>query len=125
MKERRFFGQRVRVVCERDAAGACLPARFTLGKKTLEVVEILRRWHDRGFHPGAPRRTWLERRHRTFYRVRAGDGHLYDLYVDRTGGRRDWFLARRAPSLEPRNGAEAADDTAGTGDSRLPTDNHR
>ncbi len=109
MSERRFFGQRVEVVCEEDSAGFHLPSRFILGKEVLGVAEVLRRWHDRGFHPQTRRRTWLERRHRTFYRVRASDGFVYDLYVDRTGGRRDWFVTRKAPASEPCSGSGAGD----------------
>jgi hypothetical protein len=107
MSGRRFFGERVQVVCDRDAAGFHLPARFVFGEKTVEVAEVLRRWQDRGFHPRTPRRSWLERRHRTFYRVRATDGFVYDLYVDRTGGRRDWFVTRRTPSAREHDPSEA------------------
>jgi len=113
MRERRFFGQRVEVVCERDPAGCYLPSRFVLGKEALGIVEVLRRWHDRGFHSQTRRRTWLERRHRTFYRVRATDGFVYDLYVDRTGGRRDWFVTRKAPASGSRSPACDASEADG------------
>ncbi len=122
MTEQRFFGQRVQVTCERDAGGLHLPFRFVLDKEVLEVAEVLRRWHDRGFHPRTRRRTWLDRRHRTFYRVRADDGCIYELYVDRTGGRRDWFITRKAPAPE---GRSASDDSAPETSPRRPqTDNH-
>jgi len=101
MQEKRFFGRRVHVECERDPAGFLLPAEFVLGDEVLRVQDILLQWHDSGFASTSPRRTWLERRHRTHYRVRADDGCVYELYVDRTGNRRDWYLVRRAaePSL--------------------------
>jgi len=92
---RRFFGRRVEVTCEKDAGGFALPARFDFGDRCIEVAEVVAQWHDHGFHPAARRRSWLERRHRTYYRVRGDDGCLYDLYVDRTGGRRDWFVTER------------------------------
>jgi hypothetical protein len=93
---RRFFGRRVEVTCEKDAAGFVLPARFELGDRCIHVAEVLAQWHDHGFHPGTRRRSWLERRHRTHYRVRGDDGCLYDLYVDRTGERRDWFVTEQS-----------------------------
>ena len=93
---RRFFGQPVRVTTQADAAGLQAPASFELGDECLRVTELLAQWHDAGFHPGSRRRTWLERRHRTYYRVRAEDGSVYELYVDRTGGRRDWFLTEQS-----------------------------
>ncbi|MBM3500102.1 MAG: hypothetical protein FJX74_15710 [Armatimonadetes bacterium] len=95
MHEQRFFGRRVPVRCARDAAGFLLPAQFTLGDEVFHIQEVLLQWHDSGFASTSSRRTWLERRHRTHYRVRADDGCVYELYVDRTGRRRDWYLVRR------------------------------
>ena len=92
---RRFFGRRVEVTSERDAAGFLLPASFELDDRTVRIAEVAAQWHDHGFHPGTRRRSWLERRHRTYYRIRGDDGYSYDLYVDRTGGRRDWFVTEQ------------------------------
>ena len=115
MREERFFGQRLKVTCERDADGFVLPAEFALGDEVIRVTEVLRQWHDSGFAATSPQRTWLERRHRTHYRVRGDDGRIYELYVDRTGGRRDWFLVRRTAGAgaardlpDPSGGGNAA-----------------
>ncbi len=107
MREERFFGRRVSVTCEQDAAGFSLPAEFTLGDEVIHVREVLRQWHDSGFAATSPRHTWLERRHRTHYRVRGDDGRVYELYVDRTGSRRDWYLLRRLAGPSPPGPAEA------------------
>jgi Domain of unknown function (DUF6504) len=93
---RRFFGQPVQVATAADAAGLQAPVSFELGDQTIRVTEVLAQWHNAGFHPMARRRSWLERRHRTYYRVRAEDGYVYELYVDRTGGRRDWFVVEQS-----------------------------
>ena len=39
-------------------------------------------------------RTWYRRRHRNCYRVRTEEGSIYEPYLDRSGSRRDWVLAR-------------------------------
>ena len=114
MREQRFFGRRVRVTSEPDAAGFHHPTEFVLGDEVIRVTEVLRRWHDSGFASTSSRRTWLDRRHRTHYRVRGDDGHIYDLYVDRTGGRRDWYLLRRAAHASDARGTV---DAAGRGNS--------
>ncbi|MGQ9730882.1 MAG: DUF6504 family protein [Candidatus Zipacnadales bacterium] len=99
MRRQRFFGQRIEVRCQHDESGLYVPQQFVFGEEVLRITEILRQWHDSGFNATSRRRTWLERRHRTYYRVHTHDGSLCDLYVDRTGNRRDWFLTRRL-SLE-------------------------
>ena len=101
MTEQRFFGRGVEVACERDAAGFLLPTRFVLGKETIQVAGVVAQWHDHGFHATVRSRTWLERRHRTFYRVRAEDGRLFELYLDRTGSRRVWFVTREWAPGDP------------------------
>ncbi len=93
---RRFFGRRVEVTCRKDAGGFVLPASFELGDRLIEVTEIIAQWHNYGFHPMTRRRSWLDRRHRTHYRVRGDDGCTYDLYLDRTGGRREWFVTEQS-----------------------------
>jgi hypothetical protein len=104
MREQRFFGRRLRVVCEPDAAGFHLPVELTIGDDVIRVVEVLRQWQDSGFASTSRQRTWLERHHRTHYRVRGDDGRIYELYVDRTGGRRDWYLSKRGARADEPQG---------------------
>ncbi|MBM3476454.1 MAG: hypothetical protein FJX75_24545 [Armatimonadetes bacterium] len=111
MREERFFGRRVTVTCREDTAGFLLPAEFVLGEDVVRIAEVLRQWHDSGFAGTSRRRTWLERRHRTHYRVRGEDGRIYDLYVDRTGARREWYLLRRAPRPQQPSGPPGGERT--------------
>ena len=95
---RRFFGQRIEVTVERDAAGFSLPTSLTVEGRPIAVVEVLSRWHDAGFSALTRRRTWLERRHRTYYRLRGDDGFIYEVYLDRGGKRPNWFLTLQTTS---------------------------
>ncbi|MGE5552379.1 MAG: DUF6504 family protein [Betaproteobacteria bacterium] len=73
-----------------------VPVSFAWRGLTLRVVEVLEQWQDWGFgatHPAA--RNWRTRRHRNYYRVRAEDGHVYELYLDRGAKERRWYLYRR------------------------------
>ena len=94
MPGRRYFGQRVKVDCAPGDAGLHLPERIVMGQEEIRVAEVLRQWHDHGHPSTSPRKSWLDRKHRTCYRVRAVDGRVCEIYVDRTGGRRDWFLTK-------------------------------
>lgn len=88
-----FIGEPVEV---RVGPGPGAPASFTWQGRSLGVVEVVEAWQDYGFgatHPAA--RNWRTRRHRNCYRVRAEDGHLYELYLDRGSGQRRWYLYRR------------------------------
>lgn len=87
-----FIGEAVAV---EQAEGSAAPAAFTWRGATLRVVEVVGAWQDYGFgatHPAA--RNWRTRRHRNYYRVRAEDGRLYELYLDRGAKRRGWYLYR-------------------------------
>ena len=71
------------------------PVAFTLRGERWVVAETLQAWADHGFPPGVKRRSWLERRHRNYFRVRTEDGSVWELYLDRSGGARKWFASRR------------------------------
>lgn len=70
------------------------PVAFTWRGRRYEVHQIINAWVDMGFGAGETTRTWYNRRHRNYYRVEADDGEKYELYLDRSGKRRDWVLAR-------------------------------
>lgn len=83
------------VVEMREGAGGLLePGAFTWRGDRYEVARVLQAWFDTGFVAGERTRTWYRRRHRNCYRVEATDGRVYELYLDRAGGRRDWVLRR-------------------------------
>ena len=81
------------------------PVAFRLGKAEHRVAEVLQRWEEQGSGQQIPghqeRRGQAQRVH---YRVRTGEGEVYELYMDlqadrRLGKRRQeksrWFAHRR------------------------------
>ncbi len=88
-----FIGEPVEVL---HAEGVATPTAFIWRGTALRVVEVIEAWQDYGFgatHPAA--RNWRTRRHRNWYRVRAEDGCLYELYLDRGARQPRWYLYRR------------------------------
>jgi hypothetical protein len=92
------------------------PDRFIWRGETHHVSEMLKEWHDFGrrgrmaHNMRAAHLTAAERRGswgvgRDYYRVRTGDGRIFDLYYDRapkTAGHRRgaWFLYRELAEPE-------------------------
>jgi hypothetical protein len=85
------------------AEGVQAPAAFTWRGTRYEVLEVLSARTEVGFGAGEVTRTWYRRRHRNYWRVRASDGKLYELYLDRGSGRRIWTLGKCLSP--PREGA--------------------
>lgn len=57
------------------------PVSFKWRKKEYQIEEILKSWQDWGFPGGSPpRRNWRLRRHRTYYKVRAEDTRIFEIY---------------------------------------------
>ncbi len=81
----------------RDEPGVLVrPCAFTWRGRRYGIVRLLEVWTDAGFaDPGGRRKHWWERRHRNYYRVETEEGDVWDLYLDRSGRRRRWFLSRR------------------------------
>lgn len=76
------------------AEGVQAPAWFVWRGERYEVTEVLSTRMEAGFGAGEVTRTWYRRRHRNYWRVRASDGKVYELYLDRGSGRRIWTLGR-------------------------------
>ncbi len=71
------------------------PASFVWRGREYKVAAVEAAWQDHGCGTLSPRHAnWRLRRHRNYYRVRTDDGRLYDLYLDRSGGKRTWMLYR-------------------------------
>lgn len=79
-----------------QAMGGPEPVRFSWRDRTLEVREILQAWSDWNFGAGSHTRSWRNRRHRNYYRVRTDEG-LFELYADRgiRGEIRKWILVQQ------------------------------
>jgi len=71
------------------------PKAFVWRGERYEVAQVESMWTDTGFVAGERTRTWYRRRHRNCWRVKTTAGEVYELYLDRGGGRRTWILARR------------------------------
>lgn len=70
------------VMVERDAG---MPMAFSWRGRRYQVADVIGRWRIEG-------RWWEEARDREYWRVEARGGAVYDLYLDRQGGR--WHLER-------------------------------
>ncbi|HEY3398728.1 MAG TPA: DUF6504 family protein [Armatimonadota bacterium] len=72
------------------------PRAFVWRGQRYEVVRLLELWTDAGRADRSARRHgWWERHHRNYFRVETQGGETWDLYLDRSGGRRMWFVSRR------------------------------
>lgn len=71
------------------------PLAFAWRGERYEVAQVLSAWTEVGFGAGERTRTWYRRRHRNHWQVRTVDGAVYELYLDRSGSRREWVLARK------------------------------
>ena len=98
-----FLGKAIEV--ELGEGEAPSPVAFRLGKQEHRVAEVLQRWEEQGSGQQIPGH--LDRHgqgQRVYYRVRTGEGEVYELYVDRQAARRlgkrrqeksRWFVHRR------------------------------
>ena len=73
------------------------PVAFRWKGNEYRVVEVILAWFDWGFPPGAAQRDWRTRRHRNYYRVRTGNGEIFEIYMDRAApsGDAQWYLYQR------------------------------
>ena len=88
----RLISEDIQVTTARDERGLMAPASFTRKGREYRIAKVLRQWVDAGFTPGERHRTWLTRRHRNAFRVLCDDDRIYEIYLDRSGGRRIWHL---------------------------------
>jgi hypothetical protein len=122
-----FMDREIDVEAAEDAPRR--PTAFRVGGRRYVVADVLSTWEDEA--PGSARGAWHQRQrlHRTFYRLRTEEGHLFDIYFDWSESRRRhrdrWVLHRRLsaappaaavePSQEPTSQAEtsAAEEDSG------------
>jgi len=69
------------------------PIQFRWRERDYRILEIQHRWSDWHFGAGSSTRSWRNRRHRNYYRVRTAEG-VYELYLDRASRdeRSRWIL---------------------------------
>ena len=90
-----FIGKPIEVELSEDTPPA--PKAFRLGDERHQVAEVLSRWEDHGY--GQRIRGHIDRLgqgQRVYYRVRTGEGQVFEIYVDWSPTRRKGARARRS-----------------------------
>lgn len=90
-----LISDRIEVEMEATELSMKVPAAFVWDGTRYEIERILDFHFDTGFGAQKRGRAWYTRRHRNCYRVEASDGHIYDIYLDRSGHQRKWVLYQR------------------------------
>jgi hypothetical protein len=75
------------------------PKTFVWRADKYHVAEIIKSWqdwHTPSFADHA--RQWMHRRHRNCFIVRTTDNQVFEMYLDRGSGKRDWVLYKRQTS---------------------------
>jgi len=93
----RYFARQIEVTTGGEVK---VPVSFKLDGREYAVTEVVEFWPDSGFGSGETHKTWRTRHHRSYYRVKADDGNVYEMYFDRgTNLRhpeyRKWYLTLR------------------------------
>ncbi|MBI5649235.1 MAG: hypothetical protein HZC40_02125 [Chloroflexi bacterium] len=72
------------------------PKTFTWRGASYQVAEVMQAWQDWSVPAFAKHaRGWLHRRHRNCFVIRTTDDQIFELYLDRGFGKRDWVLLKR------------------------------
>jgi hypothetical protein len=93
----RFLAREIKVT---SAEGVKTPVAFMLDGREYKVVEVMEWWQDAGYGNSETNKNWRTRHHRSYYRVKADDGNVYEMYFDRgTNLRhpeyRKWYLTQK------------------------------
>lgn len=91
----RLISERIKVELEDTPQGLRQPVAFLWRGKRFVIKRILSALLDVGFGAGEITRTWYRRRHRNYFRVETEEGEIFEIYLDRSGSRRDWILKRQ------------------------------
>jgi hypothetical protein len=91
----KLIAEPVEVEMAAPAGGVYAPARFTWRGRTLAVEHVLRVFAEADWPRTVRTRGWWLKRRHTHWIVRAADGHVYQLRLDRTGRRRQWVLLKQ------------------------------
>lgn len=88
-----FIGEKIDVIYDKEKF---IPVSFVWKNKEYKIVEIIKSYFDWRFPQTAPpRKDWRMRRHRNCYLVKTEDGQIFNIYLDRARGRRDWVIFSR------------------------------
>lgn len=93
-----FIGEEVEVEMDAEEEESVLAPRVIRWRDaTLRIVSIMEVFGEARWPTTARTRGWWLKRRRTHWIVRADDGNIYQLTLDRTGSRRRWILLKRLP----------------------------
>ncbi len=99
-----LYADRIEVELEEGVRALARPRSFVWRGERHVVTRILDAWYDAGFaDPLRRKHSWWERRHRNYFRVQTESGEVWDIYLDRGGGKRQWYLSRRWKPGEKRD----------------------
>jgi len=93
-----FSGRQIEVI---TGGTVKVPVSFRLDDREYVIADILEAWYDYGFGKSPLRRkSWRQRRHRNYYRVKTSEGEVFEIYYDRGTKleypeRKKWFLYRQ------------------------------
>ena len=76
----RFFGKRIFVQRDEETRR---PLSFELDGQEHSIEHVMVSWQDYGFPDDGRKHTWIQRRHRSYYRVRTTEGETFEIYYDR------------------------------------------
>jgi hypothetical protein len=93
----RYFARQIEVTTGGEVK---TPVSFKMDGREYTVSEVVEFWPDSGFGSSETKKNWRTRHHRSYYRVKADDGNVYEMYFDRgTSLRhpeyRKWYLTQR------------------------------
>ncbi len=87
----KFLSERIEVII---GDGVGVPKGFIWRGRTYRIREIWGEWPDYGFG-SLKRGRWWQRRHRTYFRVVTEEGEVFEIYLNRGGKNKRWFLYRK------------------------------
>ncbi|HAL46509.1 MAG: hypothetical protein FI707_13450 [SAR202 cluster bacterium] len=76
----RFFGKQITVQRHEKTR---TPVSFEIDGQEHVIEHVMTAWHDYGFSDDDRKHTWIQRRHRNYYRVRTTEGETFEIYYDR------------------------------------------
>jgi hypothetical protein len=87
----KFIGEKIDVELDEDAR---MPISIIWQGTKYPIKKIKSSWQDYGFGqtPAPKRIPWRMRHHRTYYQVITEKNRMFEIYYDRGGKEKSWFL---------------------------------
>lgn len=89
----RFICEKIEVIYDQENFTI---KSFTWKGKEYKIIEILSTWQDWKFPSSlAGKHTWLQRWHRNYFVIKTDTNEVFEIYLDRKGGKREWILLKK------------------------------